>query len=576
MKKILHLIEFDNRERENIEMASDELRPIIFDDIKNYSIKQFCNDLTAGIIVAIIALPLSIALALASGVRPEEGLYTAIVAGLLNSFFGGSSVQITGPTAALSTIVSGVVVKSGMEGLIVATIIAGILLIVMGALRVGSLIRYIPYTITAGFTAGVAVIIFIGQVKDFLGLTFPEGLKPVETIDKVEALFLNIGTINLWAMLVGIISLLVLVFWPKLSSKIPESLISVIVGIGIVKIWQLPVATIGDLYSISNKLPTLHFPHITIDIFRTELTNGFTIAILVAIVSLLSCVVADGMANTKHRSNQELVAQGISNIGSALFGGIPSTGAIARTAANIKNGGRTPISGMIHSIVLILVLVLLMPYASLIPMPTIAAIIFIVSYNMSGWKNCLILLKKAPKSDILVLVSTFILTIVFDLIVAIKFGIMAACILFMKRMADEAKVRGWVYYGDRAEDPDGTETRVVPKYIRVYEVTGPMFFGASDLIGNITLVNFTEIIIIRMRGVPAIDVTAMLALENLITKCEQAGVRVIFSHVNEQPMKMFEHSKLKERVGKENFVMNIDLALARAKEIHESGNQPQS
>lgn len=554
-------------------MAIDRLKPILLDSIKTYSGKQFFNDLIAGIIVAIIALPLSIALALASGVRPEEGIYTAIVAGFLNSLFGGSPVQITGPTAALATIVGGVVARNGMEGLLVATLIAGVLLIIMGVLRVGSLIRYIPYTITTGFTAGVAVIIFIGQIKDFLGLTFPKGLTQVETIDKIEAVFLNLGTINLYAMAVGIVSLLVLIFWPKVGSKVPESLIAVIVGIGIVKFWQLPVHSIGDLYTISNKLPEFHFPHITIDLFRIELTNGFTIAMLVAIVSLLSCVVADGMANTKHRSNQELIAQGISNIGSALFGGIPSTGAIARTAANIKNGGRTPISGMIHSIALILVLVLLMPYASLIPMPTIAAIIFIVAYNMSGWKNCLILLQKAPKSDILVLVSTFILTIVFDLIVAIKFGMMAACILFMKRMADEAKVRGWVYYDDRAEDPDGIETRVVPKYIRVYEVTGPMFFGASDLIGNITLVNFTEIIIIRMRGVPSIDVTAILALENLITKCEQIGVKVIFSHVNEQPMKMFEHSKLKERIGKENFAMDIDMALVRAKEIHQAKAQ---
>ncbi len=553
-------------------MSTDKLRPMLFDCIRGYSVGKFFKDLIAGIIVAIIALPLSIALALASGVGPEEGIYTAIVAGFLISFFGGSQVQIAGPTAAFATIVAGIVARNGMDGLVVATLIAGVMLILMGIFRIGSLIKYIPYTITTGFTAGIAVTIAIGQLKDFFGLTYAAGVKPVETIEKLMAVIENFGTVTWWAVLVGVICVLIQIFWPKINQRIPGSLIAVIAGIAIVKLGHLDVKTIGDLYTINSGLPSFHFPQLSMNLIRLEFSDGFTIAILAAIESLLSCVVADGMINSKHRSDQELIAQGIGNIGSVLFGGIPATGAIARTAANIKNGGQTPVSGMIHALMLVLVLVLAMPYAALIPMPTIAAILFIVAYNMSGWRNCLMLLKKAPKSDITVLVATFVLTVVFDLVIAIKFGMLAACILFMKRMADEAKIRGWEYHGDSAEDPDRTESRNIPYYIRVYEVTGPLFFGASERIGNITLKVFTEVVIIRMRGVPAIDITALIALEHLLDVYEREGIKIIFSHVNEQPMKMFEHAKFVERIGRENFAINFDAALARAVEIHKEND----
>lgn len=553
-------------------MGREKIKPKLFSVMKTYSKEQFVKDVVAGIIVAIIALPLSIALALASGVGPEQGIYTAIVAGFLISFLGGSRVQIAGPTAAFATIVAGIVARSGMDGLIVATIIAGILLVIMGLCRAGSLIKFIPYTITTGFTAGIAVTIVIGQLKDFAGITYPEGLKPIETLDKVRAFVSNISTISGWAVFVGIVSLAVLIIWPmipRIGSKIPGSLIAVFVGIFLVKVFKLRVNTIGDLYTISNSLPKFHFPEISLGIIRAELSDGFTIAVLAAIESLLSCVVADGMINSKHRSNMELIAQGVGNIGSALFGGIPATGAIARTAANIKNGGRTPIAGIVHSITLVLVLVVLMPYAGLIPMPTIAAILFIVAYNMCGWRTFVSLCKRAPKSDILVLVATFVLTVVFDLVVEIEIGMIAAVILFMKRMSDQAKVEGWKYYEDEDADEEHIELRSVPQPVRVYEINGPMFFGATDRIAEISLKDFTKCLIIRMRGVPALDITALNSIEKLFDECRKKNVTMILSHVNEQPLSVMEHSGFAEKVGSENFVPHIDAAIARAKEIIE-------
>ena len=423
-------------------MEKEKLKPKLFSVIKNYDGKQFAKDVVSGIIVAIIALPLSIALALASGVAPEQGIYTAIIAGFLISFFGGSRVQIAGPTAAFATIVAGIVAKNGMDGLIIATLIAGVLLILMGVFRLGTLIKFIPYTITTGFTAGIAVTIVIGQIKDFLGLTYAKGVKPIETMEKIEAVIKHIGTLNWQALVVGVVCLAILIIWPYINKVIPGSLIAVLAGIAMVKGLGMKVNTIGDLYTISSSLPALHIPKMSIYMVRDLFSDGFTIAVLAAIESLLSCVVADSMINSKHRSNMELVAQGIGNIGSALFGGIPATGAIARTAANIKNGGRTPIAGMVHSIVLVLVLVVLMPYAALIPMPTIAAILFMVAYNMCGWRTFVELCKKAPKSDILVLLVTFVLTVVFDLVVAIEVGMIIACVLFMKRMSEEAEIKG--------------------------------------------------------------------------------------------------------------------------------------
>ena len=547
-------------------MGKEKLKPKLFSVMKTYTKEQFIKDVVAGIIVAIIALPLSIALALASGVSPEQGIYTAIIAGFLISFFGGSRVQIAGPTAAFATIVAGIVAKNGMDGLIVATLIAGALLIIMGLCRLGSLIKFIPYTITTGFTAGIAVTIVIGQLKDFMGLTYAEGTVTIETMEKIKAVVEFISTINWMAVLVGVVSLAILIIWPFISKKIPGSLIAVIGGILMVKLLNLPVNTIGDLYTINSSLPSFHLPHITLGVVRAEFTDGLTIAILAAIESLLSCVVADSMINSRHRSNMELVAQGIGNVGSALFGGIPATGAIARTAANIKNGGRTPIAGMVHSITLVLVLIVLMPYAALIPMPTIAAILFMVAYNMCGWRTFIHLCKTSPKSDIFVLVMTFGLTVVFDLVLAIEFGMLAACVLFMKRMSDEAEVRGWKYFDDD-NDPDAIDLRSVPQQVRVYEISGPMFFGAADRITEITLKDFTKVLVIRMRGVPALDATAMHSLENLLEKCKKSDVELVFSHVNEQPYHTMEKDGFIEKVGADHFCAHIDDALAFATEL---------
>ncbi len=542
---------------------------MLFSTMKHYSGKQLATDVISGIIVAIIALPLSIALALASGVRPEEGLYTAIVAGFIISFLGGSRVQIAGPTAAFATIVAEIVARSGMEGLMLATIIAGILLILMGLFRLGGLIKFIPYTITTGFTAGIAVTILIGQLKDFFGLSYPEGTVTIETMDKIKAVAVNFGTLNPYALLIGAISLAILIVWPKISEKIPGSLIAVIVGILIVKFSGMPVNTIGDLYTISNKLPTFHMPVISMASVRAVASDGFTIAILAAIESLLSCVVADSMINSHHRSNMELIAQGCGNIGSALFGGIPATGAIARTAANIKNGGRTPVAGIVHSIVLVLVLVILMPYAALIPMPTIAAILFIVAYNMCQWRTFVHLCKTAPKSDIIVLVTTFILTVAFDLVIAIEVGMALALILFMKRMSEETHIKGWKSY-DPEEDPDGMNLKPLPKHVRVYEISGPMFFGATEQIAAIDFSVNTRVIIMRMRGVPAVDASAMHTLEEFHKRCEKAGITLVFSHVNEQPMHTMQKSGFVDTIGKDNFRPHIDDAIAWAGKIVES------
>ncbi|SDA39312.1 sulfate permease, SulP family [Butyrivibrio sp. INlla18] len=547
-------------------MENERLKPMLFTVLKGYNGKQFVTDLISGIIVAIIALPLSIALALASGVGPQEGLYTAIVAGFIISFLGGSRVQIAGPTAAFATIVAGIVATKGMEGLALATIFAGILLILMGVFKLGSLIKFIPYTITTGFTAGIAVTIAIGQVKDFLGLTYPAGTTTIETVDKVKAIASNIGTLNIWALVVGLVCLAIQIVWPKINQKIPGSLIAVIVGILMVKFLGLNVNTIGDLYEISGKLPTPHIPSFDFKTIQSVAGDGFTIAILAAIESLLSCVVADSMIDSKHRSNMELVAQGVGNIGSALFGGIPATGAIARTAANIKNGGRTPIAGMIHSICLVLVLVVLMPFAALIPMPTIASILFMVAYNMCQYKVFTHLVKTAPKSDIIVLVTTFILTVVFDLVVAIEIGMVLACLLFMKRMSEESRVRGWKYY-DPEDDPDGLGLKDIPKHVRVYEISGPMFFGDAEQIAEISFKEFTRALVIRMRGVPAIDATAMHSFEQLYEKCKKNNVQLVFSHVNEQPMNTMEKDGFVDLVGRENFQPHIDDALKRAAEI---------
>lgn len=542
----------------------EKLKPKLFSVMKTYTKEQFFKDVIAGVIVAIIALPLSIALALASGVGPEQGIYTAIVAGFLISFLGGSRVQIAGPTAAFATIVAGIVATKGMDGLILSTILAGIILVAMGFLRLGNLIKYIPYTITTGFTAGIAVTIAIGQLKDFLGLTYPAGTVTIETMEKLSAVLQNIGTMNVQALIVGLVCLAILIVWPYINKTIPGSLIAVIAGILMVQLLHMNVNTIGDLYEISNKLPQFRLPSFTLNDVGDVLPDAFTIAILAAIESLLSCVVSDSMINSKHRSNMELIAQGVGNVGSALFGGIPATGAIARTAANIKNGGRTPIAGMVHSITLVLILVVLMPYAALIPMPCIAAILFMVAYNMCGWRTFVNLCKSSPKSDIIVLVLSFVLTVVFDLVLAIEVGILLAAILFMKRMSEVTEVEGWKYV-DEEDDPDSLALRVVPDHTLVYEISGPMFFAAADKILSISLKEDTACLILRMRSVNAIDATAMHSLTELLEKCEKKGIRIILSHVNEQPRKVMDKAGFSERIGIENFCAHIDEALEAAK-----------
>ena len=549
-------------------MEKEKLKPKLFSVMKTYTKEQFVKDVVAGIIVAIIALPLSIALALASGVTPEKGIYTAIVAGFVISFLGGSRVQIAGPTAAFATIVAGIVARAGMDGLIIATIMAGIILILMGLFHFGSLIKFIPYTITTGFTAGIAVTIFIGQIKDFLGLTIVTEEPLIDTMDKLSADFRFISTINWWAFGVGALCMVILIAWPYLPgflNKIPASLIAVLVSSALVALMNLPVNTIGDLYTISAKLPAFSLPHVDLKTIESLVPDAFTIAILAGIESLLSCVVADSMVNSRHRSNMELVAQGAGNIASALFGGIPATGAIARTAANIKNGGRTPIAGMVHSVTLLLILVVLMPYAALIPMPAIAAILFMVAYNMCGWREFVNLCKTAPKSDILVLVLTFVLTVVFDLVVAIEVGLILTCILFMKRMSDVTEVSGWKYV-EPEDDPEGTMMNV-PKNTVVYEITGPMFFGAADKLLKIAVQDNAKCLILRMRSVNAIDSTAMRNFERLYKECQKKKVTLIFSHVNSQPMSIMHKAGFYEEVGADNFCAHINDAMKRAQDL---------
>jgi SulP family sulfate permease len=540
--------------------------PILFTDLKNYSKGQCAKDIIAGIIVAIIALPLSIALAIASGVGPEAGIYTAIVAGFVTAFLGGSSVQISGPTAAFATIVAGVVARNGLSGLALATVLAGIILIVMGIFKLGNLIRFIPFTITTGFTAGIAITLVIGQMKDFLGVTYQSGEAPIETMEKLSALIENISTFNYQALIVGLVCLAILMLWPKINDKIPASLLAVVAGIAMVSGLKMDVNTIGDLYSVTSSLPKFAFPSISLSGIMSVLPDAFTIAILAGIESLLSCVVADGMTGKKHRSNTELVAQGAGNICSALFGGIPATGAIARTAANIKNGGRTPVSAMVHSIVLLIVLIVLMPYASLIPMPAIAAILISVAYNMSQWRQVVSLVKTSPKSDVIVLVSTLALTVIFDLVIAIEIGIVMACILFMKRMSEESKIESWQYV-EKVENAEGLKLRDVSKHISVYELSGPLFFAVSSQISLIKLKPYTKCVILRMRSVPSVDTDALRALEDFVKKCAKKDVTVVFSHVNVQPLKAMKKSGLYSLIKKENFAPNIDAALSRGEEL---------
>ena len=543
------------------------IKPKLFTTLKGYTVEQFVKDIISGIIVAIIAMPLSIALAIASGVNPEQGLYTAVVAGFFISFLGGSRVQIGGPTAAFVVIIYGIIAQYGISGLTVATIMAGLIMIIMGLLRFGNLIKFIPKTITVGFTLGIAIGIVTGQIKDFFGLQM--GAVPAEFTDKIIAFAENFHTLSLTTLLIGVLALLIQIFWPYVSKKIPGSLVAIIITTVIVSLGKLPVKTIGDLYTIKAGFPTFMVPEISFDLIRQMISPAFTIAILAAIESLLSCVVSDGMIGGHHRSNAELVGQGVGNIMSALFGGIPATGAIARTAANVKNGGRTPVAGMVHAVTLLLILLFLMPYASLIPMSTLAAILIMVGYNMSGWKTVIRMVRKAPKSDTAVLLITLILTVFFDLVVAIEFGMILASFLFLKHMADAAGVRQWVERNYLDEISENTDLKQVPKNTTVYEIFGALFFGAANDFLNVVHEEGKNVLIFRMRNVPAMDISGLEALEEALETCHKRGMTLVLSHVNEQPMKVMEKAGFIEKIGRENICDNIDKALERAGKLAE-------
>ncbi len=546
----------------------DKLKPKLFSVMKNYSKKQFSKDVISGIIVAIIALPLSMALALASGVEPQLGIYTAIISSLVTTFFGGSRVQITGPTAALATMIAGVVAEYGMSGLIVATIMAGMILVMMGLFRLGNLIKYIPYTITLGFTAGIAVLIFVGQIASFIGVDTRGYTGPtIETIDKFKALFSCIETFNPVALGIAVLSLAILIIWPKINKTIPSYLVVVIIASAIVKLGNIDsVNTIGKLYpDLSGELPKLSVPQVTWGMVEELLPTAFTIAMLSAIVTLLSAVVTDALIGSKHNSNMELIGQGLGAIATALFGGIPGTGAVARTTANAKNGARTPIACLVHSIALFIMLLVLIPYAKMIPMPTIGAILFIVSYNMSGIKNIINTVKRSPKSDIIVLFVTLASTILLNLVYAIVIGLILACVLFLKRMSEVTEIKGWTY----VDQSEGEENNfmVLPKDTLVFEITGPLFFGACDKLSYIVSNVDVNTIILRMRGVNAMDSTAIHTFDGIIDTCKKNNINLIFSHVNEQPMSVMKKSGFVKTVGEANFCKNIEEAVALAEKF---------
>ena len=543
------------------------IKPKFFSVMKNYTREQFIKDIIAGLIVAIIALPLSIALAIASGVNPEQGLYTAIIAGFFISFLGGSRVQIGGPTAAFVVIIYGIIAEHGIPGLIIATLLAGVMLILMGLFHFGDLIKFIPKTITIGFTLGIAIGIVVGQIKDFLGLNM--GAVPAEFFEKLIAYGHNLSSISYITLAIGILALLIQIFWPKVSKKIPGSLVAIIVTTLLVAIFKLPVKTIGDLYTIKAGLPSFSMPVLSFSLVREMILPAFTIAMLAAIESLLSAVVSDGMIGSKHKSNAELVGQGVGTILSALFGGIPATGAIARTAANVKNGGRTPVAGMVHALTLLLILLFLMPYASYIPMSCLAAILIIVGYNMSGWRTFVRIIKTAPKSDIAVLIITFLLTLFFDLVIAIEFGMVLAAFLFLKRMSDIAEVRQWTYIGSSEDEKlsEDVDLKYVPKNTIVYEVFGALFFGAANVFTSFKHEEGKNVLILRMRNVPVMDISGVEALEEILETCKKRNLTLILSHVNEQPYHAMEKAGFVEKIGAENICENIDASLERAEKL---------
>jgi SulP family sulfate permease len=553
------------------------LIPKLFSIFKNrnqeLTKEQIIKDIVSGVIVAIIALPLSIALAIASGVSPEKGLITAIIGGFLISFLGGSRVQIGGPTGAFVIIIYGIVQKFGIQGLAIATIMAGIILVISGVLKFGSVIKYIPYPIVTGFTAGIAVVLFSTQIKDFLGIKAQE--VPTEFFEKWGFYFSHLNSVHLETLLIGVLAVLIIVYMPKVNKNIPGSLIALIVTTGLVQIFNMPIETIGSRFGeISSTISVTKFDGVDFKMIKELINPAITIAILAGIESLLSAVVADGMIGKKHNSNMELVAQGVANICSAFFGGIPATGAIARTAANVKNGGRTPIAGIVHAIVLLLILLIFMPFAKLIPMTTLAAILIVVAYNMSEHRAFRGLLK-STKSDISVLITTFLLTVIFDLVVAIEVGIILAMFLFIKKSSDSTQFNKVnCYYEDKLEDDDSQEVDkqeclMDNKKVLVYEINGPLFFGAaSTFLDVINQVNSSaDILILRMKNVPILDATSFNALKRIDERCRKNHIMLLFTEVQQKPMELLVNMGFVEKAGGDRFFNSVNDAMKTSKEI---------
>ncbi|HJW94250.1 MAG TPA: sulfate permease [Thermoanaerobaculia bacterium] len=527
---------------------------------EGYTRERLMRDLISGVVVGIVALPLALAFAIASGVPPERGLYTAIVAGFLISALGGSRVQIGGPTGAFVVIVYGIVAKFGYDGLVICTMIAGFILIILGLARMGALIKFIPYPVVTGFTAGIAVIIFSGQMKDFLGMKM--GAVPAEFVDKWVAYAEHFDSISIPTLLVALGTLIVLIVWPRISTKVPGPFVAMILATAAVKLFNLPVETIGSRFgAVPTSFPMPHIPSVPLEHFKELISPSLTVALLAAIESLLSAVVADGMIGSRHKSNMELVAQGVANVVSPIFGGIPATGAIARTATNIRTGGRTPIAGMVHAIVLLLILVFAGKWAAMVPLASLAAILVIVAYHMSEWRSFAGLLR-APKSDIVVLILTFALTVFVDLTVAVQVGIVVASLLFMKRMSDITNIESITRELDD-EDDAPVAGRDIPRDVQVYEVNGPFFFGAADKLKDV----MTEIdrpprvFILRMRNVPAIDATGIHALEQMAKKCRHQGTQLILTEVREQPLRAITGA---QKLDIFNLAEDLDSALARS------------
>ncbi len=548
----------------------EKLKPKLLSVMKGYNSKQFLKDMMAGIIVAIIALPLSIAFALGCGISAEKGIYSAIISSIIVALLGGSRVQITGPTGAFIIITQSVVMQYGTDGLMVALIMAGIMLIVFGFCRLGKLIKYIPSPITIGFTGGIAVTIFTLEVRDFLGLTIPE--MPTNFFAKWATYARHIGDINWQSVILGLVCIVILVLWPKFNKVIPNSFVALIVGTVIAKVAGLDVKLLGD---IPKTLTLPEFPALDVDQIFGLMQPAFTIAILIALQALLSAVVTDGMIQSKHRANMELIAEGVANTVLGFLGCIPATGGVARSIANAKNGARTPIAAIFHGLTLFFFLMFCMPLIKFVPLCVLAAILIVVSYNMFNVKAFLAY-RKAPKSDTAVLLASCILTFAFDLVLAIEVGMLLACALFMKRMADETQVRTWKNIEiDEENDPDATQLKAIPVNTLVYEINGPLFFGAADKLLQLKnqVTKDTQAVIVRMRGVPAVDATAMNNLFHVFEELKKQDVTMIFSHVLEQPLAVMKKEGLYMQVGEKNFCANIDAALARAAEICQNTEQ---